>query len=80
MLPKDLTLLKPELNNLITKQPNVRFIPGQGPGPEGHAERVLYDPFSNVDGLKIGIFRAKGPCPECQNFFDKNNFSGLFWP
>jgi hypothetical protein len=68
------------LQKIIINQPNTRFITGLGSGPEGHAERVLYQLFSHLDNLSIGISRASGPCQACITFFEEVNFSGLFWP
>jgi len=68
------------LGQIVGNQPGSRLVVGNGFGSAGHAERALYDLFSSIENLHIGISRAAGPCPECEGFFSGQNFTGLFWP
>ncbi|MGI0015288.1 MAG: Hint domain-containing protein, partial [Nitrososphaera sp.] len=69
-----------KLNTIVNNQQGVRLVVGQGLSDAGHAERALYNMFSSLDNLKIGISRKAGPCPACQRFFRRENFVNLYWP
>jgi hypothetical protein len=66
----------------IAQNRGVNVIIGSQPGQAGHAERALYQAFSSIKDLKIGVSTAPcvfGPGP-CSSFFSEVGFPGLFWP
>jgi len=64
----------------IASARGVTYVPPSGRLSAGHAEQVAYRWLSGLPDIKIGISRAQGLCPDCDNFFRKRNFFDVFYP